>query len=140
MCLAIPSICASGGCEAILAATAVLTTPAARDLGRVIADDFAKGVPGPCPPDDEQCKRMNDEVQEKKTVGTLGKCLPSMSMWELRVRYQAWLALAVARAKRDMRCWKGGDVGHQQAQSDAWTQVGVCGAIMGLAAGGPGLR
>ena len=38
----------------------------------------------------------------------------------------AGIELAVARAKRDQKCWAGGDSGHQQAQADAWSNLGRC--------------
>ena len=78
-----------------------------------------------------ECDELNQGVQNAKAaVGALGKCQVGMSPWQIRQRYNAWLGLAVARAKRDQKCWNGGDVGHQQAQADAWTNVGNCGSMM----------
>ena len=83
------------------------------------------------------CDQLNRAVQiAKKTVGSFGKgkaaCTCAMSCYELRVRKAAWLAEAVARAKRDTLCWGGGDVGHQWAQANAWTHVGSCTVWMKL--------
>jgi len=49
-----------------------------------------------------------------------------MSRWELSQRYAAWLELAIARAKRDQKCFGGGDAGHQTVQAAAWSNVEIC--------------
>jgi hypothetical protein len=49
-----------------------------------------------------------------------------MSHWDLLQRAEAWLEEAVTRAKRDQKCWAGGDEGHQAAQANAWFQFGLC--------------
>jgi RHS repeat-associated protein len=80
-----------------------------------------------------QCDELNTAVEEaKRHVGDLGACRAGMSRWELQQRYSAWLALATARARRDVKCWRGGDSGHQQAQADAWSNVGNCARLLGL--------
>ena len=79
-----------------------------------------------------ECDELNDAVQQaKRKVGGLGACRAGMSRWELLQRYAAWLELATARARRDMKCWNGGDEGHQQAQADAWSHVGNCARLLG---------
>ena len=78
-------------------------------------------------PDPDECKRLNEEVQQaKKEVGRLGGCRPGMSPAELAARYGAWVREGVARARRDQKCFNGGDEGHQQAQAAAWQAMGVC--------------
>ena len=84
--------------------------------------------PDKCPPEND-CDKLNDDVQRAKD--NVGKFLPAacnsdMSKLEILSRSSAWLELAVARAKRDQRCWAGGDAGHQQAQADAWANLGRC--------------
>jgi type VI secretion system secreted protein VgrG len=77
------------------------------------------------------CDQLNQDVQNAKgTVGGLGACRMGMTPSQIRQRYYAWLQLAIARAKRDQKCWNGGDPGHQQAQADAWKNVGNCGSMM----------
>jgi RHS repeat-associated protein len=79
------------------------------------------------------CDELNDVVQKAKSkVGGLGGCKAGMSRWALRQRYAAWLDLATARARRDVRCWNGGDAGHQQQQADAWSNVGNCARLLGM--------
>jgi len=92
----------------------------------------AANAPGYCPPSDD-CDRRNAEVQRAKdAVGRFqpAACLPGMPRWALEARAQAWLDLAVARARRDQKCWAGGDEGHQQAQAAAWSHVGRCAALI----------
>ena len=81
-----------------------------------------------CPnPESDECKQLRQNVQDaKKEVGTLGACRSGMSPAELQDRYDAWLQLALARARRDVKCFNGGDSGHQAAQANAWQQVGAC--------------
>jgi hypothetical protein len=76
------------------------------------------------------CDELNDAVQAAKDAMSFGKgqaaCRCDMSCGELKIRQVAWLRLATARAKRDMNCWGGGDLGHQVAQAAAWAHVGNC--------------
>lgn len=84
--------------------------------------------PNQCPPENE-CDNLNQDVQRAKDkVGKFqpAACNAGMSKGELLARSSAWLELAVARAKRDQKCWAGGDGGHQQAQADAWANLGRC--------------
>jgi RHS repeat-associated protein len=84
-------------------------------------------------PNCPRCKQLNADVQKAKAkVGTVGACRPVMSRYQLLQRYDAWLALGIARAKRDVTCWNGGDETHQGEQANAWTQVGVCGGLLGI--------
>ena len=84
-----------------------------------------------CPNDDE-CKRLNQNVQNAKTrVGALGSCRVGMTDAQLTERYYAWLDLATARAIRDENCFTGGDYGHQEAQAQAWGNVGSCAQLLG---------
>jgi uncharacterized protein RhaS with RHS repeats len=84
-------------------------------------------------PNCPRCKQLNADVQKAKAkVGTVGACRPGMSRYQLLQRYDAWLALGIARAKRDVTCWNGGDETHQGEQANAWTQVGVCGGLLGI--------
>ncbi|WP_211161852.1 RHS repeat-associated core domain-containing protein [Xanthomonas campestris] len=83
-------------------------------------------------PDDEECLKLRAEVQKKKAVvSTLGKCRPGMSRGALGIRREAWLNLAISRAKRDEKCYSGGDEGHQEAHAAAWQNAGVCSNLMG---------
>ena len=59
-------------------------------------------------------------------VGMLGACRAGMSQYDLRLRAGAWLDLSVARARRDQKCFAGGDLGHQNAQADAWQNASKC--------------
>ena len=84
--------------------------------------------PDECPPENN-CDKLNDDVQRAKDkVGKFqpAACSSGMSKLDLLARSSAWLELAVARAKRDQKCWAGGDAGHQQAQADAWANLGRC--------------
>jgi len=81
--------------------------------------------------DGKDCQDLNKDVQDaKKEVGKVGRCRPGMSRYELQIRKDAWVKLAAARARRDKRCWSGGDIGHQQAQADAWKNAGNCSSLM----------
>lgn len=128
--MAIPGLCALGGCEALMVALGTATwmsTPGGQAATRQAGDALARTL-APPPPD---CNQLNALVQEAKdAVGKLGKCVPGMSWWQLRQRHSAWLRLAKARARRDERCWGGGDEGHQNAQADAWQHAGKCQALM----------
>jgi hypothetical protein len=80
----------------------------------------------------KECDDLNDAVKRaKQRLGGLGACRAGMTRWELLQRRAAWLDLAIARARRDVKCWDGGDAGHQQAQADAWSQVGNCSRLLG---------
>ena len=112
----------------VLSALAVMT-PAAY---QAVANALKSLVDTVCPNPDE-CARLNDEVQSaKRRVGMFqpAACKPGMSRYDLRQRFDAWLNLAIARARRDIRCWGGGDEGHQDAHAAAWTHVGNCGGLM----------
>ncbi len=86
-------------------------------------------TPESCSGDD--CDKLNQAVQEaKRKVGKLGACTPGMKGYQLRVRRRAWLQLAIARARRDSKCWNGGDDGHQQAHAAAWQHVYNCDALI----------
>ena len=89
------------------------------------------GAGSGAPPDD--CAQRNADVQRAKDrVGRFqpAACLPGMPRWGLEARAQAWLDLAVARARQDEKCWAGGDEGHQQAQASAWSHVARCTALI----------
>jgi Novel toxin 16 len=106
------------------------STPA----GRQSLLDAANKVKEFCSPGDEDpCKELNSDVQRAKDkVGGFGNsaCRPGMSRWDLEQRRSAWLDEATARAKRDQKCWAGGDAGHQQAQASAWAHVGNCARLL----------
>jgi type VI secretion system secreted protein VgrG len=86
-------------------------------------EDFCRGGPN--------CDELNEKVKEAKSkAAQLGACRAGMSRFELQARYDAWVELGAARAKRDENCWAGGDAGHQQAQADAWTNAGNCSRLM----------
>jgi RHS repeat-associated protein len=56
----------------------------------------------------KQCDEFNEAVRRaKQSVGNLGACRAGMSRGELMRRKAAWLELATARARRDMKCWGG---------------------------------
>jgi uncharacterized protein RhaS with RHS repeats len=88
--------------------------------------DVAKAVGG-----GDKCQELNNDVQRaKKLVGSVGKCLVGMSRWDLELRRRAWLALAIARARRDEICWNGGDYNHQVEQAMAWKHAGDCASML----------
>lgn len=90
----------------------------------------APPAPPKPPPSEDECSRLNGAVQDAKSVTqSLGRCKAGMSQYELLQRKNAFLDEASARAKRDQKCWGGGDAGHQQAQSQAWQAAGTCGRI-----------
>ncbi len=102
-----------------------------RVAGSWIEDICKEAVAGGRPPPRSNCRQLNEEVQRaKQVVGALGRCRAGMGRWDLIRRKNAWLDLARARAKRDVICWNGGDLGHQQAQADAWKAVSACGAML----------
>jgi len=85
-------------------------------------------VPGtrldPWPPDCDERQRAVDEA--KDYTGHLGGCKQGMELYDLVRRKGAWLDEAQSRARRDEKCWAGGNVGHQEAQAKAWEMVGKC--------------
>ena len=100
-----------------------------RDTDRFDSDRFGEGEA--CDDDDDECERLNRNVQKaKKEVGRVGACRAGMSQFDLWVRRNAWLDLAQARAISDEKCWGGGNDGHQQAQASAWQHVGKCKSLM----------
>ncbi|RMH87208.1 hypothetical protein EBB59_13330 [Lysobacter pythonis] len=109
------------------AATAASGIGAGTALFGLRSDSAAKQGCG----DGGECEKLNSDVRKAKDiVASLGRCKWGMSRFELKQRYSAWLSLAVSRAKRDMKCWSGGDEGHQTAQANAWTNMGRCGAML----------
>jgi RHS repeat-associated protein len=96
------------------------------------AQHAAQAKAGPNCPNEDECKRLNANVQNAKArVGSLGACRAGMTVDQLTERYYAWLDLARARTIRDYKCFNGGDDGHQEAQSQAWSNVGQCGILLG---------
>jgi type VI secretion system secreted protein VgrG len=80
----------------------------------------------------EECTNLNDKVQAAKdAVGDFhpARCKAGMSLWQLLQRKNAWLEEASARAKRDQKCWNGGDDDHQRAQAAAWNNAQNCGLM-----------
>ncbi|MCP4474736.1 MAG: hypothetical protein GY821_09270 [Gammaproteobacteria bacterium] len=76
---------------------------------------------------DDDCKKLNDEVQKaKRRTGSLGKCRPGMSSYQRATRKEAWLQEAVARERSDNKCHSGGNAGHQMARARAWQNVQNC--------------
>ncbi|NJS36728.1 MAG: hypothetical protein HC765_10455 [Brachymonas sp.] len=113
---------------ALIGTGIVLMSPAGQ---QAVQSGINKIVEFCTPGDPDPCKQLNDEVQAAKNkVGQLGACTAGMTRWALQERHSAWLNLATARAKRDQKCWSGGDAGHQQAQADAWSHVGRCSGLM----------
>lgn len=84
-----------------------------------------------CGPPDDECNRLNSEVRlAKASASSLGKCYAGMSRWQLTVRVKAWLRLAEARSRLNVRCFSGGDLNHQQALQQVWTVVSNCQALL----------
>jgi RHS repeat-associated protein len=82
---------------------------------------------------DDDCAQRNEEVQRAKARTSSfhpARCESWMTRWQLQQRYDAWLAEAIARARRDQKCWAGGDTGHQQAQAQAWQAAGRCAELL----------
>jgi RHS repeat-associated protein len=86
----------------------------------------------PANPQPPRCKQLRDAVNAAKgVVGGLGGCKPGMSRWELSIRYDAWVALGVARAVEDKVCFNGGNPTHQTEEAKAWQNVGYCTELLG---------
>jgi RHS repeat-associated protein len=66
----------------------------------------------------------------KKAVGALGGCQSGDTCAVLAAKNSAWLTLAIARSRLNKVCFGGGNAGHQQAQADAWANVGKCGNLL----------
>lgn len=104
--------------------------PAGARLGSAVGSRVGSAVQDMCS-SDPKCDELNKKVQDAKDkAGKLGACRAGMTKGQLQERYRAWVDLASARAQRDETCWGGGDMGHQQAQADAWKNVGNCGNLM----------
>jgi type VI secretion system secreted protein VgrG len=120
----IPGICISAAARATVGISSILSGASAASVPTCDENKQPKGCK-------DNCDELNQSVKAaKNTVGKLGACKAGMSKYQLGIRYYAWLGLAVARANRDQKCWGGGDDGHQQAQSDAWTNAGNCGRLL----------
>ena len=99
-------------------------------VGSAVGSRVGSAVQDMCS-SDPKCDELNKKVQDaKEKAGSLGACRAGMSKGQLQERYRAWVDLASARAQRDETCWNGGDMGHQQAQADAWKNAGNCGNLM----------
>jgi RHS repeat-associated protein len=95
-------------------------------IGSALEDFCSPGNPDPC-------EKLNADVQKAKDRRASlvpGGCETGMSRWQLQQRHDAWLDEATARAKRDQKCWAGGDAGHQLAQAAAWSHVGQCSRLL----------
>jgi RHS repeat-associated protein len=115
-----PTWCSALAARTILGASAILAGASAGSVPTCDEHLEPKGCR-------DDCWELNIAVQKaKERVGKLGACRAGMSKYDLALRYYSWLGLATARAKRDVKCWGGGDAGHQQAQADAWSHVGNC--------------
>lgn len=131
-------VCSETGPGALLCAAAAGASGA--ELGGRVGStggSLAGGVVGHalgqemCADSGDECSRLNTEVQNaKEAVSKLGSCRIGMAKYQLMLRHGAWLRLAAARAKRDVKCWNNGDAGHQQAQADAWFNVGKCSVLI----------
>jgi len=85
----------------------------------------------PAPPGDctqQEHDSLNKDVQDskKEVAAAGGACREGDSPETLKAKGAAWLKQAESRSKRDGRCYRGGDDGHQQAQASAWEHVGRC--------------
>jgi RHS repeat-associated protein len=99
-------------------------------VGREIGKRIGSAVEDVCFGGDP-CWQLNEDVQDaKRRAAELGRCVPNMGRWALIQRRNAWLELAVARTRRDKKCFDNGDVNHQQAQADAWRAAGKCSELL----------
>jgi YD repeat-containing protein len=97
------------------------------------ACDTTQDKPKEClkDPNSDECKQLRADVQTaKQDPQLLGGCVPGMTKPDLLVRHVAWLRLAIAREKRDIKCYVEDDPGHQNARAQAWAAVGKCSMLM----------
>lgn len=89
-------------------------------------------VPGTSPsPKPPECKELRDKVNKAKDeVGKWGACAEGMTRWQLQVRYDAWLTLALARGAEDKVCFNGGNWDHQDQEQIAWQHVTDCSDLL----------
>jgi hypothetical protein len=96
-------------------------------LGMMTAPAFPDlPPPGDCTPEEHAAlsKEVDDAKAEVAAAG--GKCKDTDSPETLRKKSKAWLKQAVARSRRETRCYRGGNEGHQEAMASAWDHVGRC--------------
>lgn len=89
--------------------------------------------PGDCTP--EEHRALQDDVDAAKT-DLPGKCnpWPIDNCYTLNVKTAAYLSLAIARSRINVRCFGGGNRTHQEQLASAWEIVGDC--IVQCRAGG----
>ena len=86
--------------------------------------------------EDPRCDDLEKKVREAKdNIGysyNKGEsvCQSGMSSYQLAQRAESWLRLAQARAQRDQICYGGGDIFHQNEQTNAWNHVAKCQNLM----------
>ena len=96
----------------------------------VVMHEAAMEPPGDCT--EEEYAPLTKAVGDSKiaVAAAGGGCKETDTAQALAKKGAAWLSQAEARAKRDGRCFRGGDAGHQQAQASAWEHVGRCKRIL----------
>lgn len=87
-------------------------------------------APGTC--EQEDYDKRNGEVKASKdAVGKLGACKEGDSPLLRKQKGDAWVRQGTARARRDEKCFGGGNEGHQAAQASCWEHVGRCQKMLG---------
>lgn len=85
--------------------------------------------PGDCTP--QQYEKLTGQVSRmKKHVSRVGPCDPGDSKAALKVKAQAYQALADARTEREETCFRGGDAGHRKQIRDVKEHLRRCQYIL----------
>lgn len=86
--------------------------------------------PGDCTQEEHDALSDDVDAAKAEVAAAGGKCKETDSTATLKKKSDAWLKQAVARSRREERCYRGGNEGHQQAMASAWDHVGRCQEIL----------
>jgi hypothetical protein len=76
---------------------------------------------------DKQCAALAAAVQiAKGAANAMGACNSGDSCAVLKAKSAVWLSVALARSRLNVKCFCGGDPGHQQQLAQVWTVIGNC--------------
>ncbi len=111
----------------LFAVLAVGVVPAFAERG-CLGDPASTGRTCPV----EECVALQNDVNSICKNPPPLPCRKAEGCNQLRREKNHWIDCAAARARINMRCWSGGDLGHQHELEKAWNHVSECETLIAL--------